>query len=88
MKIKFADIANGTRVTVTNEPWGADEEVMPKVEVSGVLVLADPRDSSDSHFVRVKEDGDGVSGVSFNSDDVREVEVLPSGRIVVSLQFT
>ena len=86
MKIKFDDIATGTRVTLTNEPWGADEDVMPKVEVSGVLVLADPSDPSDSHFVRVREDYDGVSGVNFRTEHVQEAEVLPSGRIVVVLK--
>lgn len=85
MKIQFDALSEGSRVTVTNEPWGADEEVMPKIEVSGVLVKADPADPSDTHFVRVKEDYDGVSGVNFRTGDVSEVEVLASGRIVIVL---
>lgn len=86
MKIKFDDIATGTRVTLTNEPWGSDEDGLPHIEVSGVLVLADLSDPADSHYVRVKEDYDGVSGVNFRSEHVKEAEVLPSGRIVVVLK--
>jgi hypothetical protein len=85
MKISLTNIKDHTRVTVTNLSWGDDDEGLTSLTISGTLEKAENED--ETNFVRVKEDFDGVHGVSFPTNKIKEIERLPSGRIVIVLKF-
>lgn len=79
--IKFDQLRNQQDVTITNLPWGADDEGVCKWECNGQLEKAE--DEGETHFVRVKNCYNGVSGVNFLTRHIREIESLPSGRVVI-----
>jgi len=83
MKLKLSDVTDKSYVTITNLPWGDDDDGKMKFESSGRL---EKDDEGFGHFVRIKEDGDGVSGVTFFDKHILEIEQLASGRIVIVIK--
>lgn len=85
MKLNLSAIPNNSPVMITNLPWGDDEDGKLFIRVSGTLEKSE--DKTESHFVRVKEDYEGTSGVHFYDKNITEIEKLPSGRIVIVLKM-
>ena len=84
MKLKLSDVEDRSQVTITNIPWGNDDDGKMKIEASGVIEKDDGNGLG--HFVRLKEDCGGTSGVTFFDRHIREIERLSSGRIVVVIK--
>lgn len=79
------DIPNNSFVTVTNLPWGDDNEGRCHLQLNGILEKSE--DEGESHYVRCPEMGGELNGVSFGDKNILEIEKLPSGRIVIFLRF-
>jgi hypothetical protein len=85
MKQELIGLEN-LEVTVTNQA-NEDGEHANKVciSVSGIL-RKDLNENEDNYYVRIKEDYNGISYVSFSSDMVLEVIKNPSGRRTIIIR--
>lgn len=79
------DIPDKYPVTVTNMPWGWDDEGETSLQLNGIFERA--QDEGEQHYVRCPEFGGELNGVSFGPKNVSEIGRLSSGRVVIVLKF-
>lgn len=83
-KLNLDSIENHDIVTVTNLPWGDDDTGKAHLQLMGRLEKAE--DEGEQHYLRCPEFGGELNGVSFSDKDITEIEILPSGKIVIVLR--